>query len=130
MPAQSQDPNSPDRWTTARLLAAWESLGGLPDNDKRGIESYLAYAPWRNRENKEKYEAARQTSEEGGHPEPIPPYPRVHITAPEDGELNLQSLEDFMGVTPTNSLLEQLKLRGMNIYVEEDEANGKSEETK
>lgn len=76
-----------DRYRCAAWLSAWERIGGRPIEGVRGIEWYLAFAPWRSEEGSAEYECAREDTEQGliekwPEFEGVPPLPPPEIPVP------------------------------------------------
>lgn len=84
------------RLDAARRLAIWEMLGPLPFDETRGIEWFLAYAPWRSPIHANKYERAQERNPLLEEIEPIPPFPRLAVKSPPG--LYDELLDMFIGV--------------------------------
>ena len=90
-----------DRLRAARLLAAWESLQTRPSDQLRGIEWYLAFAPWRSDHHSDSYEKAKLGLIAGEANPPVPPFPKRQISETQEGEgIPWTALEDLFGMRP------------------------------
>jgi hypothetical protein len=102
------DATADKRLQIAALLSMWTANGQRHRNEVRGIEWYLAFAPWRSARNREQYDSILGKSEEGQYQasvEPIPPLPKYQVQFPDptDPRIALAAFKDLFGsraVTP------------------------------